>query len=74
MGKLVWCSDVHLDTADIGVRAEFYEKINRELSASGADRVLLTGDVSTGNFITSHLGEMAEAVKAPISFVLGNHD
>lgn len=74
MGKLVWCSDIHLDHADIGVRAKFYEKINRELSASGADRVLLTGDVSTGNFITIHLGEMAEAVKAPISFVLGNHD
>lgn len=74
MGKLVWCSDIHLDFIARDERDKFYAKINSEIDSSGAERLLLTGDVSTGNFITIHLGELAESVKVPISFVLGNHD
>lgn len=68
--RLAWCTDVHLDHLDARGRGAFAA----QLGASGADAILITGDVSDAHDLIAHLTELADAVARPIHFVLGNHD
>ena len=38
------------------------------------DSVILTGDISTSEYLTHHLTLLSEVIDAPIYFVCGNHD
>lgn len=62
-----WISDVHLNFLSLSQRMEFYEQLK-------GDSVLISGDIAESHNICLILGEMAEVVKSPIYFVLGNHD
>ena len=68
--KMVWTTDIHLDSATRDARMDFVNAINQ----SRADHVLITGDIATGTTLIAELEWLTKAIHAPIHFVLGNHD
>jgi predicted MPP superfamily phosphohydrolase len=68
--RLAWVTDVHLNFVDSRGRTRFYET----LKAASPDGLLLGGDVSESPLLGRELREMADAMRLPIYFVLGNHD
>jgi predicted MPP superfamily phosphohydrolase len=70
MQRFAWISDVHLNFLDASGRRRFYA----ELTTAAPDAVLLGGDTTESPILCQHLSEMAEALRRPIYFVLGNHD
>ena len=70
--NIAWATDIHLDFLNKLPK----RKINffRELQRTKADAVLLTGDIGSAMTVERHLQDMAEFLKIPIYFVLGNHD
>lgn len=67
---LAWLTDIHFDFLEPTQVREFLEDVGR----SGADSVMLTGDISDAPHVVPRLAEMDEALQCPIYFVLGNHD
>jgi predicted phosphodiesterase len=71
MKKIIWLSDLHLDVVSKEKRDKFYKR----LSKAPGDAVVITGDISKGRQLCTHLLELGEACGSrPIYFVLGNHD
>jgi len=70
MKRVVWATDVHLNFLGRPDRRAFAESIVQE----APDAVLLSGDVAESPNVVACLEEMAEIVRRPIYFVLGNHD
>lgn len=68
--KVGWLCDIHLNFLDIGRRVAFYEQLN----AVEADAFVVGGDIAESPGLSSYLEELAEALRVPIHFVLGNHD
>lgn len=68
--KYLWYTDTHLDKVAPWTLARFISHIVNEKPKG----VFLTGDISTGPLLCSHLKMMAKFIKCPIYFVLGNHD
>ena len=68
--KFTWITDIHLDLIGPDIRTAFYNAI----IATDSDGVLLTGDVAEAPCVSDLLTEMAQHIKKPIYFVLGNHD
>ena len=68
--KLAWLTDIHLNFLDSGARKEFYQQIVN----AQYQKVLISGDIAEAPCLVSLLNEMAEQIKKPIYFVLGNHD
>jgi hypothetical protein len=66
--RLIWCTDIHLDHCpDIPMFID-------DVLTMQPDRVVITGDISDSTHIVKHLTILAEQLKVPIDFVLGNHD
>ena len=68
--KLLWATDIHLDSASTKSRTAFVDSINQD----AADKVLITGDIATGTTILTELEWLSQNINAPLYFVLGNHD
>lgn len=68
--KLIWCSDIHLNFLNLGLRIDFYNKITE---AKG-NAVVISGDIAESHNVVPLLEEMQNVIKIPIYFVLGNHD
>lgn len=68
--KLAWLTDIHLDFLDLPRRT----RLAAEIRAAGPDGVVITGDIATALTLPDRLGDLADALAAPIWFVLGNHD
>ena len=68
--KLLWATDIHLDSASSQARIKFVEGINQ----SDVDAVLITGDIATGTTILDELDWLNSELQATCYFVLGNHD
>ena len=68
--KLTWITDPHLNFLDKAERQNFYQEIINTKS----DGVLISGDIAEAPSVANLLNEMAESIKKPIYFVLGNHD
>lgn len=68
--NLSWVTDIHLNFLVAEGRSEFYQKI---LDAK-SDGVLISGDIAEAIDVENILNEMADKIKMPIYFVLGNHD
>ena len=68
--KLVWLTDIHLNFLDDEMREKFYQSI----VDTHCDAVLISGDIAEAPNVENLLSEMAEYVKTPVYFVLGNHD
>lgn len=63
-------TDIHLDHASEERRTQLFQ----EAKETGADAVILTGDVTNGTKLEGDLRRMAKDIGLPIYFVLGNHD
>lgn len=68
--NFVWLTDIHLNFLSIDSRYDFY----RSIIEKKCDGVFITGDISEAPSISEMLKEMADQIKKPIYFVLGNHD
>jgi len=70
MTKIAWASDIHLDHAE----PEDLERFFSEVRESGADMLVLCGDISGGRTLLKWLERLEVEIPFPVSFVLGNHD
>src|SRR5689334_20836519 len=68
--RLAWATDVHLNF----LSAEELAAFAATLAASEADAILLTGDIAEAPSLRRLLTTVAQVVRRPIYFVLGNHD
>jgi predicted phosphohydrolase len=68
--RLGWATDVHLNFLGRAALDAFCA----ELSGSGADAFLITGDIAEAPSLERLLTWVAEALQRPVYFVLGNHD
>lgn len=68
--RLAWITDCHLDrAAPAGT-----DGLCAALRESGADAVIVTGDISHAGRLVADLQRLADAAPTPLHFVLGNHD
>jgi len=69
--KLLWITDLHLDSATSLARWKFY----RQIQSSSVEAFLITGDISKASLLPLHLRELAAAAgERAVYFTLGNHD
>ena len=68
--KLAWLTDIHLNFLDSTERKHFYKEIEK----THCDSILISGDIAEAPSLADILIEMADQIKKPIYFVLGNHD
>lgn len=67
---IAWISDCHLDRAAPDAVESFLDT----LRSFAPESVILTGDVSNASRLVADLERIADAARAPLHFVLGNHD
>jgi len=69
--KLLWLTDIHLDSASPTSQDMFYQSLRE----AEFDSAVITGDISIARLLDDHLAELARSC-APrnLYFVLGNHD
>ncbi len=70
MQKIAWATDLHLNFATY----DAWESFVQEVKASGAEALLIGGDISESEDFAWQLRRLANTIKVPIHFVLGNHD
>jgi predicted phosphohydrolase len=70
--KLAWATDIHFDHLDDDGKISALEA----LSTSGADDIVICGDIGTANNLIWSLSKIDEHIPfgASVYFVLGNHD
>lgn len=68
--KLAWLTDIHLNFID----TDAVDRFCREIADTGADAVLIGGDIAESRDVADWLGYLDERLSRPIYFVLGNHD
>jgi predicted phosphohydrolase len=68
--KILWLADIHLDYLLPCERRNFLLSLGR----TEPDVVFVGGDISKANYLEDDLKAIAKKVKAPVYFVLGNHD
>lgn len=72
MKKLAWLTDIHLDST--GDTDHGTVQLCQKIKQTGAEGVILTGDISTSVRIVHHLSVMDRELQMPVYFVAGNHD
>ena len=70
MLRAVWLTDIHLEF----LNREQIQAFVQQVAAEQPNVVLLTGDIGTARNARNLLIFMAQQLKVPICFVLGNHD
>ena len=68
--RLVWLTDIHLDFVEPGSADLFIDSV----VAQEPDVVLVTGDIAIATTLKPSMEALAERVRGPVYFVLGNHD
>ncbi len=68
--RLAWLTDLHLNF----VTASHVERLCRSVAESGADSVLLTGDIGEAHDVEEHREAPDAELGLPIDRVLGNRD
>lgn len=68
--KYLWYTDTHLDKVTPWTLLRFIRYVRSERPKG----IFLTGDISNGLLTCVHLRLLAQFIKCPIYFVLGNHD
>ena len=68
--SLAWLTDLHLEFCSHRTRDRFYHSINQ----APGEIVIITGDLSAGPHRLAQYTELAEQIRKPAYFVLGNHD
>lgn len=70
MKRLVWVTDIHLNFVSMSEVEAFCDRIASERP----DAVLVGGDIGEASDVVDYLQFLADRLKRPIYFVLGNHD
>lgn len=70
MKRLAWLTDVHLTFLDDVGRRQFVESV----AGKSSDAVVVSGDIAESPDVAERLRDMADVVRRPVYFVLGNHD
>ncbi len=65
-----WLTDIHLNFLDKATRIKYYQ----EIINLKCDALFISGDIAEASDLSDSLIEMAEHIKKPIYFILGNHD
>jgi len=68
--SVAWVTDIHLNFVDDAGFRTFAD----ELIATGADAVLIGGDIGEAPTVGFYLEQLAARIDRPLYFVLGNHD
>jgi hypothetical protein len=68
--RLGWLTDINLNFVSPQKRERFYAKLREEQ----LEAILLGGDIGEAASVTNFLAEIADVLRIPIYFVLGNHD
>lgn len=68
--RIAWATDIHLDHA----RPQQIEEFCDEVLAASPDALLLGGDIGEAPTVAGYLRFLAERLRRPVYFVLGNHD
>ena len=68
--RLVWLTDIHLNFLPDPIISVFVT----EVVAARPDAVLVGGDIGEAGSVAGYLERLADAVRVPVYFVLGNHD
>ena len=68
--SLTWLTDLHLEFCSHQTRNLLYQAINE----AAGEIVVITGDLSAGRHRLAQYTELAEQIRKPVYFVLGNHD
>jgi predicted MPP superfamily phosphohydrolase len=68
--KLLFYTDTHMDRVMLWSLLNFFRHVRKE----NPHGIFLTGDISNGKMLCYHLKLMAQYIKCPIYFILGNHD
>ena len=68
--SLIWLTDLHLEFCSHRTRNQLYQSINQ----AAGEIVVITGDLSAGPHRLAQYTELAEQIRKPVYFVLGNHD
>jgi predicted MPP superfamily phosphohydrolase len=68
--RIAWSADTHFNFAQPPEVTRFFD----EVKTSGADMLVLCGDLSGGSDLESWLRRLELELNLPIRFVLGNHD
>jgi len=72
VARLAWATDIHLDHAN--KRKGQVDKFYRRICESGADALVITGDIASAIYVGAYLDVLAKKFRRPVYFVLGNHD
>ena len=70
MKRLAWLTDIHLNF----LREPVLEAFLSSLEETNADAFLIGGDIGEAPDVALHLNALANRLRRPIYFVLGNHD
>ncbi len=70
MKRLAWLTDLHLNFVTLG----HVDRLCRAVRESGADAVLLGGDIGEAPDVVEQLEGLDARLGLPVYFVLGNHD
>ncbi len=68
--QLAWATDIHLNF----VSTERVRLFGRFIAGTGANALVISGDIAEADSFESTLELLAEDLAVPIYFVLGNHD
>ena len=68
--NMAWLTDIHLNFINKNTRQNFYHKVIN----TQCDGILISGDIAEAPCLADILNEMADSIKKPIYFILGNHD
>ncbi len=68
--SVAWLTDLHLEFCSHRTRNHLYRSINQ----TAGEIVIITGDLSAGPHRLTQYTELAEKIRKPVYFVLGNHD
>ncbi|MCK4856496.1 MAG: metallophosphoesterase [candidate division Zixibacteria bacterium] len=68
--RIAWLTDIHLNFVSSVDERSFTHKI----MAEQPDAVIITGDIGESGDVAEHLEYMANVLRCPIFFTLGNHD
>jgi predicted phosphodiesterase len=68
--ETAWCSDTHFNLWTLSSKRRFFTGLNDR----GVERLIISGDVSTGRVVERDLEVMSRFFNGHVHFVLGNHD
>ena len=68
--RLCWLTDIHLNFLNQEELSRFLD----ELEVTAPEAVLISGDIGESHDVVRYLRALEERLRAPIFFVLGNHD